>query len=170
VVLHLYTIPDKIDFVNAPACLHYSPMSAFTFFMTKVVQSGSEVLTVVIMKSSDLWDMTPCLSVESQPTFGKNIVCRFPFQGRRISQARHLLREICSKLCHAGFLLGLLFDPEDGSDIFLRNVVGWFSDYMVPYPRTYNSSLFFRFTRAHTHTHHKRLLMAVNQSGNEVAT
>jgi hypothetical protein len=23
---------------------------------------------------------------------------------------------------HAGFLLGLFFDPEDGSDMFLRNV------------------------------------------------
>jgi hypothetical protein len=23
---------------------------------------------------------------------------------------------------HAGFLLGLFFDPEDGDDIFLRNV------------------------------------------------
>jgi hypothetical protein len=23
---------------------------------------------------------------------------------------------------HAGFLLGLFFDPEDGGDIFLRNV------------------------------------------------
>jgi hypothetical protein len=23
---------------------------------------------------------------------------------------------------HAGFFLGLFFDPEDGSDIFLRNV------------------------------------------------
>jgi hypothetical protein len=27
---------------------------------------------------------------------------------------------------HAGFLLGLFFDPEDGSDMFLRNV-GWLS-------------------------------------------
>jgi hypothetical protein len=24
--------------------------------------------------------------------------------------------------CHAGFLLGLFFDPEDGGDMFLRNV------------------------------------------------
>jgi hypothetical protein len=34
---------------------------------------------------------------------------------------------------HAGFLLGLFFGPEDGGDMFLRNV-GWFlKDYMVLY-------------------------------------
>jgi hypothetical protein len=35
---------------------------------------------------------------------------------------------------HAGFLLGLFFDTEDGGDMFLRNV-GWLpADYMVLYP------------------------------------
>jgi hypothetical protein len=31
-------------------------------------------------------------------------------------------------LSHAGLLLGLFFGPEDGANIFLRNV-GWFSMY-----------------------------------------
>jgi hypothetical protein len=39
---------------------------------------------------------------------------------------------------HAGFLLNLFFDPEDGGDMFLRNV-GWHStDYTALYPRWYS--------------------------------
>jgi hypothetical protein len=32
------------------------------------------------------------------------------------------VRALLAIYFHAGFLLGLFFDPEDGSDIFLRNV------------------------------------------------
>jgi hypothetical protein len=40
----------------------------------------------------------------------------------------------------AGFLLGLFLDPEDGVDMYLRNV-GWrLTDYTALYPRKYNSS------------------------------
>jgi hypothetical protein len=41
--------------------------------------------------------------------------------------------ELCllSNRFHADFLLGLLFEPEDEGDMFLRNV-GWLStDYMA---------------------------------------
>jgi hypothetical protein len=36
---------------------------------------------------------------------------------------------------HAGFLLGLFFDPEDGGDIFFQNVDWLSTDYMPLYPR-----------------------------------
>jgi hypothetical protein len=42
---------------------------------------------------------------------------------------------LLANFLHAGILLGLFFNPEDGSDMFLRNV-GWLStDYTSLYPR-----------------------------------
>jgi hypothetical protein len=35
---------------------------------------------------------------------------------------------------HAGFLLLLFFDLDDGGDVSLRNVVGFLTDYMALYP------------------------------------
>jgi hypothetical protein len=40
---------------------------------------------------------------------------------------------------HAAFLLGLFFDPEDGSDMLLRNVGLLSTDYTALYPRRQNS-------------------------------
>jgi hypothetical protein len=36
---------------------------------------------------------------------------------------------------HAGFLLGLFFDPEDGVDIFLLSIGRLSTDYMALYKR-----------------------------------
>jgi hypothetical protein len=41
---------------------------------------------------------------------------------------------------HAGFLTGLLFDPEDGGDMILRNVTTLSTSYTALQPRIYNSS------------------------------
>jgi hypothetical protein len=43
-------------------------------------------------------------------------------------------------LIHAGFLLGLFFDPEDGGDMFLLNIGSLSIDYTALYPRRQNSS------------------------------
>jgi hypothetical protein len=56
-----------------------------------------------------------------------------PFSGSKKKPSKKL-NESSSKqgflpiscLRHAGFLLGLLFDPEDGGNIFLRNT-SWLS-------------------------------------------
>jgi hypothetical protein len=64
---------------------------------------GFEVLTAVAMKSSIFWDITP---------YGPLKVYR------RCGEAKS---SACYPL-HARFLLGSFFDPEDGGEMFLRNV------------------------------------------------
>jgi hypothetical protein len=44
-------------------------------------------------------------------------------------------------LLHVGLLLGLIFEPEDGGDTILRNVVEFYRDYTAMYPRRWNCSL-----------------------------
>jgi hypothetical protein len=78
--------------------------------MSTLVCVEFEILTAVVMKSSIFWDIRPCSPLKIKRRFGGT--CRI----------------------HAGFLLGLFFDPEYGGDLFLRNVGLLSTDYMVSYP------------------------------------
>jgi hypothetical protein len=49
--------------------------------------------------------------------------------------------EACCRL-HISFFLGLLFNPEDGSDIFLWNAGSLSTDHIALYHRKQMSSLF----------------------------
>jgi hypothetical protein len=72
---------------------------------------------------------------ESHPAFRRNIP---PFGGRSVGMVRSrtqatqfsfslvYISPLSSEQLHAGILLGLLFDAEDGNDICSRNV-GWLS-------------------------------------------
>jgi hypothetical protein len=82
---------------------------------------GFDVLTAVVMKSSIFWDITPCSSLKDNRHFGGTY--RLHLHGRRKSRASLALLD---SYFQAGFLIGLLFDPEDGGDMFLRNV-DWLS-------------------------------------------
>jgi hypothetical protein len=75
------------------------------------------------MKSYIFWDIMSRSPLKSNQPFGR--VCR----------------SACC-LLHAAFLYGLVFHPEDGGDVFLRNVGGHLPDYTALYPRRYNSSCF----------------------------
>jgi hypothetical protein len=69
-----------------------------------------EVITAVVMKCPVFWDITPSSPLVVNWRFGGT--CRLHLQVRSRG------------IWHSGFLLSLLFDPEDGGSIFLRNV-GW---------------------------------------------
>jgi hypothetical protein len=115
------------------------------------------------VNSSMFWGITPCSPLKVNRRFGGTH--RLHLHGWRVRQARNhqeasLLpwltifrrnpsppssglknkpRKQTCRLNHDGFLLGLLFSPEDRSDIFLRNV-GWFSKvYTALYRRRQNS-------------------------------
>jgi hypothetical protein len=73
-----------------------------------------EVLTAVTVVSMIFWVVTLCSS-EKVRHFGGT--CHLHFRINEQETSRSWWR-----LASAGFLLGLLFDPEVGSDMFLRNV------------------------------------------------
>jgi hypothetical protein len=61
-------------------------------------------------------------STESQQTYWKNI-----------SKQETSVKNVA--MLHAGFLLGLIFDPEDGGDIFLQNIHSLSTVYTALYSR-----------------------------------
>jgi hypothetical protein len=63
-----------------------------------------------------VWDMAPYSQLKTNLCFGGKI--RFNLQGRRVSQARNQHADGSKQ----GLLLGLLFNLEDGGNIFPRNV------------------------------------------------
>jgi hypothetical protein len=83
--------------------------------------------------TTNFWHTTTSYSLLTvNQRFGRT--SHLHFQGWRAWTAYCLL--------HASFLLGILFNPEDGGDMFLRNV-GWFStDYIAIYPRTLENKTF----------------------------
>jgi hypothetical protein len=90
--------------------------------MIKSTDCYTDVLKAVATESSVFWDIIPCSLVEANQHSGEPY-CFHP-QSRRVCQARNH-HESGSKqsscaycLLHAGFLLGLLFNPEDGGDMF----------------------------------------------------
>jgi hypothetical protein len=85
-------------------------------YINKQTFIGFEVLTPVVMKSSIFWDTTPHSPLKVNRLFGGTSLLHL--QGRKICQARNQL----ATCFHAAFLLLIFFDPEDGGDMFLRNV------------------------------------------------
>jgi hypothetical protein len=65
--------------------------------------------------------MTPCSSLKVIECFRK--IMSPPSSGSKTKQCKNRIEAGSNpSLPQAGFLLDLFFDPEDGGDMFLRNV------------------------------------------------
>jgi hypothetical protein len=81
------------------------------------------------------WNVTPYSLIVAYGRFG--VTYCFHLQGRRVWQASSKHGSGC-RLLLAGFLLGLLFDPEDGDNMFLRSDCGLLLGCMASHPRRYS--------------------------------
>jgi hypothetical protein len=116
---------------TSPSCIH------FLHFMHRTDKNSGLRQQAIIMKSKIFWDITLCSPLKVNRRFGGTY--RLHLQGRNISWARN--QEALLATCfHVGFLLGLFFDPEDGGDVFLRNVSWLSTDYTALHPRRLYSS------------------------------
>jgi hypothetical protein len=94
------------------------------------INVGFEVLTAVVVKNIIFWDVTPCSLLRCNRRFGETY--RVHLQGRRkLYQHEPASTQMASKM----FLLKFFFDPEDGGDVFLRNVGCISTDYTASHPR-----------------------------------
>jgi hypothetical protein len=85
--------------------------------------AGFEVLTAVAMKSSIFQtNMSP------------------PSSGSKNKTYKELAWSTVCYLLHAGFLLGLFFNPEDGGDMFCWYISWLSTDYSALHPSRQNSS------------------------------
>jgi hypothetical protein len=102
---------------------------------------GFEVLTAVVMKSTIFWDIMPCSPLKANRHFRRTY--RLHFQGRSISRTRyqHEIMWQAEPCFHAGILLGLYFYPENGGNMFFRNVCWLSTDYTTLCLRRWYSSI-----------------------------
>jgi hypothetical protein len=90
---------------------------------------GFEVFTAVVMKSIIFWDVTPCSLLRCNRRFGGTY--RIHLQGRR---------KFCLPPAYLLVLAEIFFDPEDGGDMFLRNVCCISTHYTASHPRRWYAS------------------------------
>jgi hypothetical protein len=97
------------------------------------------VLSTVVMKSSAFWDIMPCRPLKDGQCFRGTLSPEYAEQDTSMKAGGK-----------QWILLLLLFDREDGSDMFLWNI-GWFSmDYVALYPEATIQLFIFLIVRAYS--------------------
>jgi hypothetical protein len=100
---------------------------------------GFEVFTAVVMKSIIFWDMKSCSPLSVNRRFGGTY--RLHLQGRRNKLGKKPTSKQGAATClFAGSCWNYFFDPEDGGDMFLKNLGCNSTDYTVSHPRRWYAS------------------------------
>jgi hypothetical protein len=97
---------------------------------------------VITMESTVLSDVMLCSPVEVYRLLEECTVssCRTEEYTKQVASKKQADRGSACHLLHAGCLLGLLCDPEDGGSMFLPNVSKLLTDYTASHlTRQYSS-------------------------------
>jgi hypothetical protein len=84
-------------------------------------------------KSSIFWHITPCISLKFNRRFEGTY--RLHLQGRISRTGYQHESKVANKTFTLVFLHCLVFEPEDGGDVFLRNFGSFSTDYTALYPQ-----------------------------------
>jgi hypothetical protein len=91
--------------------------------------SPANTRTLVVLKSFVFLDVKPHNPLKFKWRFGRTL--SFHLQIKYCAKQETTMKEV------SGFLLWLILRPEDGGDLFLRNVIWFLMDYTALYPRSH---------------------------------
>jgi hypothetical protein len=114
---------DRLSFI-------FTIWTAVTYsieFLPTELANTNEYITAMVVKSVISWDITPC-----SPLIGN---WRFEGTFRVHLEVEEEAKEETSMKQVADFLLALFFDPEDGGDMFLRNISWLITRYTTLHPK-----------------------------------
>jgi hypothetical protein len=81
----------------------------------------------MVLKSVISWDITLCIPLIVNRRFGGTFSSTLKVEEE--TKEETITKQV------AGFLLGLFFDPEDGGDMFVRNISRLITHYTALHPK-----------------------------------
>jgi hypothetical protein len=168
---YVWYVTSYEQVVSVRVCIrmiYHREISYWRNSAANVSSTGFGILKVVVTRSFVFWDTMPCIPLKINRRFGAT--CRLHHHVQRIGPARNQHEtgrknnSACQTL-HVGFLFPSIFVPQDGGDIFLRNV-GWLSvNYAALYPNISSVQAGPLLIRSHTRTKAKCPLCILTYTG-----
>jgi hypothetical protein len=110
-----------------------------TQFVSHIEHVSSPLQKQLMVAEFCLLGYNAVYSSENQPTFRRNMSSLSSESKNKPSKKPACKRDVIAACFELGFFFRLLFHPEDGCDIFIRNVSRLSKEYMALYLRRQNS-------------------------------